>query len=600
MRITARFSLSPIAPPSPAAAAAALGLVVVVVALAVRTIGDPDLGWHLATGRSIVEHRAIPRVDDVAFSHGAVRYATVLADVLFYGASRAFGDRGLQVLAGVVAAAIGGVLALAGRRGPAAWLAASLALASMNAWVELRPATLSFLLLAVQATLLDRHRRHPDTRAGRVALVGLVPLAFVWANVHGLVALGCGISLAYLVYRAFCTAARGRLGNVLPLADAGDLRATASAVAVSLVAASINTAGPRLLLGAFRFDEELVGITEWAPTTASLLLQREPLAVVVAIVAALGIVIGRDDGDRARRAPSAFDAGIVLVSILAMAHTTRLIPVAVVLMTPVAARRLSFALPKASVVPLLAGASTLAPAALFVVAPTTSLGRGFEPSILPVEATAWIERAEPAGRMWNFWPFGGYLAWRLGPSREVFMDGRNTLARSRELVVRANRSIVDGAAFDELAREYGMEWAISSASASDPASGAGIARTAGWSLVYLDDVAAVYVRTAGPNGGLGREGYRILRHTTSPEAALTIATTGTGQQRAALAHDGALAEAQGKSSTRSTFLAACGAIAAGDETRARILTARLERLGAAPALVEALVEALAITRGASR
>lgn len=222
-----------------------------------------------------------------------------------------------------------------------------------------------------------------------------------------------------------------------------------------------------------------------------------------------------------------------------------------------------------------------------LVAPVTSLGVGFEPSLLPVAATEWVREARPLGRMWNFWPFGGYLAWELGTEHEVFMDGRNTLARDRELVMRANRSIVDRAAFEALVEDYGIEWAISSASPADPRSGAGVAHDRRFAMTYLDDVAAVYVRSDGPNAELAGRGYRILRHDMPPETVVAIATGG-GDAANALAHDGALAAAQAPASRRGAFLDACGALAAHDDDRFAAALARLERLGGDRALAAAL------------
>ncbi len=93
-------------------------------------------------------------------------------------------------------------------------------------------------------------------------------------------------------------------------------------------------------------------------------------------------------------------------------------------------------------------------------------------------------------------------------------------------------------------------------------------------MVYVDDVASVYVRRGGPDAHHAADGYRVLRHTSSPGAVLALAEH-PGDAAAALAHDGALALAQDPASARATFLAACGAIAARDgsafaEARARL------------------------------
>ncbi len=569
------------------AAPAVIGASLVLLALGMRRLGDPDLGWHLATGRAIWTSSSIPTVDTLAFGHGRLRYTAVASDVLLYLAARAGGPLGLQLLGALVAIALGAVVFLHARRGPAGFLAASLVVAGMSSWLAVRPAELSFLLLAATAWLLELHRSAPDARRGRLALAALPPLFFVWANAHGFVALGAALATGYVLYRLAARIARGRAGALLPAEDGTDLRPAAVAVALALAAACVNTAGPRLLLGVYRFDEDFGAIAEWAPTTLHLLLHDEPLALVVAALGLAALFLGRDPRAPSRRVPALYDAAVIVGALAFMSRTTRMIPLAILLVTPVAAARLGWIVPRTRTMVAACSSATIAAGGLMLLAPTTSLGTGFEPSVLPVSATEWVAAARPAGRMWNFWPFGGYLAWTLGPEREVFMDGRNTLAHDLETVTRANRSIADRRAFEQLADELGMEWAITSAPPGDPSAGAGVARSPAWTMTYLDDVAAVYVRRDGPNAGLAAGGYRVLRHDMPPGLVLSLAIGG-GEGAAALALDGRRAAEQAPWSKRSNFLSACGAIAAHDHARYAEAVDRLRRLGAEEALLEAL------------
>src|SRR5204863_8969729 len=101
------------------------------------------------------------------------------------------GAAGLQIagaLIGVVALAL--LQTRASAMGPIRWLWAGLGFYALADWIILRPVMFSWLGLIVTLSLLERHRLASDRRRGRWALFMLVPLLFVWANIHGIVSLG--------------------------------------------------------------------------------------------------------------------------------------------------------------------------------------------------------------------------------------------------------------------------------------------------------------------------------------------------------------------------------------------------------------------------
>jgi len=190
-----------------AALAAALALS---AALAWRTLGSPDLGYHLAYGDHLLEGRGI--VDSSAFIYthtdrgalppdlpkdlaagpgcwyddrGRYRFpnANYLSQALMAAVHGAGGTTGLCVLQ--LALVAGTFVLLAGlllRRGvPPAWVAAGVTLAALVGWTrwKLRPELLGYLLLTADLLLLTRRRLGPGT-AG--ALVGL-QLLFVQTHV---------------------------------------------------------------------------------------------------------------------------------------------------------------------------------------------------------------------------------------------------------------------------------------------------------------------------------------------------------------------------------------------------------------------------------
>jgi hypothetical protein len=549
-----------------------LAVAVAIYALASRCLGDPDLGWHLATGRSIVAHGAIPRTDDLAIAHGPVRYVVAVSDVLLHLAMRGAGSLGVQLLGAVVAVVTPFVVFLHARRTPAALIASALVLSALNAWVSPSAAPFSYPLLAIELLLIERHRR-----GARRAAIALVVLLFVWANTHGSVAIGVAVMLAYAASR---------------VVERDRPWPTALVTIAGVLAATLNPGGARVLLGPARFGESLGNVTEWQAPTVDLLVHHEPLVLVVGAAGIAALIFGREPDDARRgRSPRIFDVLAVLGSLAAVTQMTRMIPLSVIVIAPIAARRLGHFVPATPAMALSSAAATLAAAAVLVLTPTTSRGVGFDPVIFPVDASSFVEAKQPAGRMWNFWPFGGYLSWRFGGAREVLVDGRNTLAHDRALVERANASVVDNAAFEKLVDDFDLQWAISRSSTAEPASGAGVARSKRFAMIYLDDVAAVYARKDGPNAALARDGYRILRHDMPPAIMLEIASGPNAAARKALAHDGDLAIAQAPSSTRSSFAFACGALAANDAGKLTAAIEALQRLGADPMLVAALESA---------
>jgi hypothetical protein len=177
--------------------------------------------------------------------------------------------------------------------------------------------------------------------------------------------------------------------------------------------------------------------------------------------------------------------------------------------------------------------------------------------------------------MWNFLPYGGWLAWRLHPRYQVLIDGRTGWQHDPALVARVRESELDAAAFEALAADLEVQWAVTRATEGE-AHGLGVARSGAFVMVHLDDISAVYVRREGPNAGLAASGYRVLRHLTDPAQWFEAARRGTGAED--LAHDGALALEQDPESPRAAFFAACGAFATRDRPRFDDSVAVLERL----------------------
>lgn len=523
---------------------AALGLALTAVVLTLRRLDDWDLPWHLATGRIIVHTRSIPRIDDLAFTHGVLKYTEVASDVVLYLMIRAFGPLGLQVLNGLLGAALAFVLYRVTRR-PLSIAIIALTFITIAPWQYIRPATISLLFIALTFLLIERDRD------GKRGLYYLVPLQLLWANVHGYAPIGVLLAWLYAVEKR----TRG------PIVIA----------ALATLATMINTAGPRLLLMVRRFDEDLVGISEWASPTPSLLWRVSP-SVFLVLALLVAAFFGREpDG---QRKPRLFDVGTLVLALAFFVTAIRFVPVFAVMVTPFIARRLAV---RTRLLELASGLAALIPPIAIALINEPYLGVGWYLPYFPEGAAQYIEQRKPAGNMWNFMPFGGYLAWRLHPQFRVFNDGRNALARERALVTRGRLSVADSAEFEFLTRDLHMTWAVTCTihpyckGMSQP-----LTTKDGWRMVFLDDVAAVYTRTDGDNAPLARDGYRVIHHLTSAPAMLDLARS--GQRASDLAHDGALAAAQAPNSVRAQTLNAIGALATRDEKTFREALARINAL----------------------
>jgi hypothetical protein len=576
-----------------AEAALLLGVVGSVVALSFRPLTDYDLPWNLATGRIIWSTRAIPRVDDLAFTARPLRYVEPLGDLLLYLTQHAFGARGLQVLGACLAGLTLLTLYAAGRRaGPIALLITGFAAAALADWFYLRPVLFSYAALPFTLLLLSTHRASPGTRRGRLALGGLVVLHLVWANIHGFVAIGCALVVGYAGFRLVARFGPERAALLFPRRDGSDLGFASGAAALVAVASSLSPGGPRLLLGSLRYGEVNTGITEWARPGVHYLLHDQPVATAFVAIVAIAWLCGHDP-ESGRRVPDAFSLAVVAVALFAFGHAVRMTPTAVVLLGAIAPSRLSGWVRSGSVAAIACGAAPLGAMAWIALSLGLAGPAGFDQTRLPEGAVRCVEAHDLRGHPYNFSPFGGYLAWRLYPGQRVFMDGRNALARESALVERARRAQTDAEVFRDLVREFGMTWALTSAE-EGTSHDRPLAAAREWALVYLDDVGAVYVRRDGPNGHLAAEGYRRLRHLVAPARVLELALRGEFRQE--LGHDGALARQQAPLSPRAAFLDACGALANRDAPRFREAERHLAEVAPAHPAAAVLAEAWARTR----
>lgn len=162
----------------------------------VSTPADPDTYWHIATGRWVIEHRAVPTMDPFSW-WGVENHRAWVPMEWLYGILAALVDKagwaatfGFTALLAAIAAGVVYVLVRArGLSRP--WALAVVALYAVGTgvfWVA-RPQALTFVLLPLLMLLLEKRRY----------LLGLL-VVLVGVNVHGAIwPLYVGLWMLYVI-----------------------------------------------------------------------------------------------------------------------------------------------------------------------------------------------------------------------------------------------------------------------------------------------------------------------------------------------------------------------------------------------------------------
>ena len=166
-------------------------------------LGDGDVGWHIRTGEYILTHHSVPTRDLFSFSRPDAPWFAWewLSDVIDAALYRAGGLKGVVLFAGALIGAYATLLLrFALWRGANALVAAvttMLAVGASSMHFLARPHLFTLLFLPACLWVLEADRRRPTPW-----LWSLVPVAALWANLHG----GFAIFLACVAVAAAGTA----------------------------------------------------------------------------------------------------------------------------------------------------------------------------------------------------------------------------------------------------------------------------------------------------------------------------------------------------------------------------------------------------------
>lgn len=390
-----------------------LPLAVVIFAARVP-LSDPDGWWHLRAGELISEKGL---VSDDPWSYASAHPWLLhewLSELVMYGAYALGGYPGVALLRALLLGAIVAVVLWSCRRvaspDVASVVAALATIAILPAAAE-RPQLVSWVVLAALCPWLRSRfseRRPPWA---------LVPIVWLWANLHGLWLVAVVLYVALIIGLAV---ELGRPGLQL-------IRRFALVGLAAAVVPAVTPVGPRLLLAPFHVREYAQFVSEWAPPS----ITSPHVASAVALAAI--VVVGWARRQTAIDAPTI--AFVVAATGVGLTYS-RTVPVLAIALAPLAAQTVhgwttrelpAFGLTRndrrvwgiAGLAGLLAVAVSLPATAVPDPVKSMSDRSGHAMS----EVSKQLDELPGRARVLNEYDLGGWLIWTARDS-SVVVDGR--------------------------------------------------------------------------------------------------------------------------------------------------------------------------------
>ncbi len=466
---------------------AAIALLLLAAAAAVGPIRSYDFFWHLATGRWIVEHRALPLHDPftVASAHVPWINGEWLYEITLYAGYSLAGFHGISLLNAVFVAAIFTIafwLAAGNSDDGVVLLLSVAAFAGASDRLEIRPAAVAALFLVCAIALLASA---PSER--RFAILYAV-ITVIWINTHPSALLAPLLAATTLFV---------------------DLRRWI-VIAASAIALFMNPFGWRAVVAPLELMKlvssgEFVN-TEWLPSPPALF----PLLYLTAAAAVIAFVVSQQK--RANVWRFLIFLGLTALAIQHVRNQGLYFAALPLVFTPIP--RLS------RNVSVVLGACAILPIGWVYM--HSDHRTGINAERFPLRAVAKLKESNLPGNIYNVDQFGGYLEWIFYPQRRVLTDGRNELFR--QFIADDTRARQDSRAWHALLEKYRVSLAVDEYQSQkvevlDFASGerrylpASLVRyrRRDWALIAFDDAAMIFARRAAfPQQTLARLEYRYL------------------------------------------------------------------------------------------
>jgi hypothetical protein len=465
----------------------AMGVYALLIALGPRLLADPDTYSHVALGRWIVEHRAVPAGDPFSQTMRGTHWVAFewLSELIYGGAYALGGWAAVVALSAAAAAAAFGQLTrfLLREWQPVPTLMAVLAaLVLTSPHILARPHLLALPLMVGWVAALIRA---VDT--GHRPPWYMIPLMTLWANLHGSFSFGL-VMIGPIACEALWYAPRPERWRVA--------RQWTLFAAVALIAACLNPYGPEIILATLRtaaLGDALKIVTEWRPQDFS-----RPEAFEIMMLAGFGFALYR--GVKLPPLRIFMLLGVLHLGLSQSRHADLLGLLAPLFLV----RPLTEQFGALAAAPIAVGARFGAwptAAGLLFIAATGVLAARDDivpaANITPASALESFDVAK-AGPILNDYDFGGYLDFVGIPP---FIDGRAELYGSAFILRYYDAvSLQDLPDFLRLLDEYRI--GVTLLAPTTPAV-ALLDRLPGWQRVYADKVAVVHERRADANA-IGR------------------------------------------------------------------------------------------------
>ncbi len=482
-----------------------------------RTIKDYDLGWQMATGRWVVQHHHAPPVE--AFSYIAQgNWIYPVGAGLFFYAAYLLG--GFTLISWIGAAASCGTVALLLRRGSAATAALAILAVPLIAWRTAPRADLfTMVLFAAFLSLLWE-----NYQTGRARLWLLPVLMVAWVNLHLGFSAGLGLIAMYILTELL----ESLFGAERRSAALQRLRRAMGWFVATAVATLVNPWGwdvyRALILQQRVIPEHQAWFREWQSVPLSWnvvnsLVLRDP-GETIYLLLALAVVLGAVALLSDRPGAGIFLLGSTVPAVRYVRMGGVFACVVVVIggyvitqQLPRVAKLIGDAKIRSALATGIAGLFlVLAAVRCFDLVTDRYYFNNVEESTFgaglgwwfPQRAAAFVEREKLPGEIFNIYTEGGYLSWRLGPERRDYIDGRGIPFGPEKIAheIQLRQSAPDSELWQAELNRYDINTAILPVGRYQ---GLQFVRFPDfcnsklWSLVYLDEVSAVFVRRTPEN-----------------------------------------------------------------------------------------------------
>lgn len=485
-------------------------------------IMDRDFWWHITAGKVMLEQGRLILTDPFAYTRAGLPYLAThewLAQIPLHLIYSWAGSTGIILFRGVIACTCMALLLQLSQRFRYLYLALAVwaVVITKGSFLE-RPQLFTFVIFAACILLAFRFLDALTLRRRLAIAAGFVALQILWVNMHGGAALlGCAV-LAFLLIQ-----------SLVPLLTRYRRKEDAQTAIVlfctmlllfGVLVLPPNGFGNITYLRELLTDKTIAFIAEWQPRAWGLYLRELWPFFLLSFTA---LVTGR----RHWIFNGLLLCATAYLSRDAFRHEILFVfaAIATCFYQFDHGDWLDMQLNRLKRYPrTLAIMTFILVLVLVQIAASRSFGFerqdnlfGFGQFDLAKGAVDFVEREGIKGNMFNTYGIGGYLIYRGHPDRKVFIDGRNVdygfdfMARTYAAGLSADR-------WEELAYMYDVNYAIVDYDAIKlqdklPYS-AVLDVDPQWSMVYIDDWTAVYVKKTAENASLiDRLAYRHVTTT---------------------------------------------------------------------------------------